>query len=117
MGDGTAAEITRLKRTDARKRQAIVAKCLSGHAIMADPRSYHVWLQLPHGWRSEAFAAAAARHGISLTPSNAFTIAPGHAPNAVRLALGLPTHSQLHAAGDKLAELLATLPDEADVTE
>jgi DNA-binding transcriptional MocR family regulator len=117
MGDGTAAEITRLKRTDARKRQAIVAKCLAGQAIVADPRSYHVWLQLPHGWRAEAFAAAAARHGISLTPSNAFTIAPGHAPNAVRLALGLPTHGQLHAAGDKLAELLATHPDEADVTE
>src|SRR5262252_10705874 len=117
MDDGTAAEIVRLKRTDARKRQAIVAKCLSGFEILADPRSYHVWLQLPQRWRSEAFAAAAARHGISLTPSNAFTIAPGHAPNAVRLALGLPTHPQLRAAGDRLAQLLATDPDEADVTE
>jgi DNA-binding transcriptional MocR family regulator len=117
MGDGTAAEIVRLKRTDVRKRQAIVAKCLSGFEILADPRSYHVWLQLPQRWRSEAFAAAAARHGISLTPSNAFTIAPGHAPNAVRLALGLPTHPQLRAAGDRLAQLLATAPDEADVTE
>jgi DNA-binding transcriptional MocR family regulator len=117
MGDGTAAEITRLKRTDARKRQAIVAKCLSGFEVVADPRSYHVWLQLPAGWRSEAFAAAAARYGISLTPSNAFTIAPGHAPNAVRLALGLPTHEQLRAAGDRLAQLLATDPDQADVTE
>jgi DNA-binding transcriptional MocR family regulator len=117
MGDGTAAEIVRLKRTDVRKRQAIVAKCLSGFEILADPRSYHVWLQLPQRWRSEAFAAAAARHGISLTPSNAFTIAPGHAPNAVRLALGLPTHPQLRAAGDRLAQLLAMDPDEADVTE
>jgi DNA-binding transcriptional MocR family regulator len=54
---------------------------------------------------------------ISLTPSNAFTIAPGHAPNAVRLALGLPTHPQLRTAGDRLAQLLATDPDEADVTE
>jgi DNA-binding transcriptional MocR family regulator len=117
MGDGTAAEITRLKRADAKTRQAIVAKCLSGFEILADPRSYHVWLQLPQRWRAEAFAAAAARHGISLTPSNAFTIAPGHAPNAVRLALGLPTHAQLRSAGDRLAELLATDPDEADVTE
>jgi DNA-binding transcriptional MocR family regulator len=117
MSDGTAAEIVRLKRTDARKRQAILAKCLSGFEISADPRSYHVWLQLPQQWRSEAFAAAAARHGISLTPSNAFTIAPGHAPNAVRLGLGLPTHPQLRAAGDRLAQLLATDPDEADVTE
>jgi DNA-binding transcriptional MocR family regulator len=117
MGDGTADEITRLKRTDARKRQEIVAQCLAGFEIVADARSYHVWLQLPEGWRSEAFAAAAARYGISLTPSNAFTIAPGHAPNAVRLALGLPTHSQLRKAGDRLAQLLATHPDETDVTE
>jgi DNA-binding transcriptional MocR family regulator len=117
LGDGTAAEITRLKRTDARKRQAIVAQCLADFAIMADTRSYHVWLQLPDGWRSEAFAAAAARYGISLTPSNAFTIVPGHAPNAVRLALGLPTHAQLRAAGDRLAQLLTTHPDETDVTE
>jgi DNA-binding transcriptional MocR family regulator len=117
MGDGTAAEITRLKRTDARKRQEIVAQCLAGFDIVADARSYHVWLQLPDGWRSEAFAAAAARYGISLTPSNAFTIAPGHAPNAVRLALGLPTHVQLRSAGDRLAQLLSTHPDEADVTE
>jgi DNA-binding transcriptional MocR family regulator len=117
MGDGTAAEITRLKRTDARKRQEIVAQCLAGFEIVADTRSYHVWLQLPDGWRSEGFVAAAARYGISLTPSNAFTIAPGHAPNAVRLALGLPTHAQLRAAANRLAQLLATHPDEADVTE
>jgi DNA-binding transcriptional MocR family regulator len=117
MGDGTAAEITRLKRTDARRRQAIVANCLSGFHIVADPHSYHVWLQLPDGWRSEAFAAAAARYGISLTPSSAFTIAPGHAPNAVRLALGLPTHEQLRTAADRIARLLATDPDQADVTE
>jgi DNA-binding transcriptional MocR family regulator len=117
MGDGTAAEIARLKRADARKRQAIVAKCLSGYEIVADPRSYHVWLRLPDGWRSEAFATAAARYGIALTPSNAFTIAPGHAPNAVRLALGLPTHGELRAAGAGLAELLGTHPDAADVTE
>src|SRR5262249_26868827 len=117
MGDGTAAEITRLKRADARRRQTIVAKCLSKFEIVADPRSYHVWLQLPQGWRSEAFVAAAARDGISLTPSSAFTIAPGHAPNAVRLALGLPAHEQLRAASDRLAQMLAADPDQADVTE
>jgi DNA-binding transcriptional MocR family regulator len=117
MADGTAAEIVRLKRADARRRQAIVAERLSGFRIEADTRSYHAWLHLPDGWRSEAFAAAAARCGISLTPSSAFTIAPGHAPNAVRLALGLPTHEELRTAATRLARLLASHPDEADVTE
>ena len=117
MADGTAAEIARLKRSDAKRRQAIVAKCLSGYAIEADQRSYHTWLHLPDGWRSEAFAAAAARQGISLTPSSAFTVSPGHAPNAVRLALGLPTHEALRLAATRLAQILASHPDETDVTE
>jgi DNA-binding transcriptional MocR family regulator len=117
MADGTAAEIVRLKRSDAKRRQAIVAECLSGFEIDADRRSYHAWLHLPDGWRSEAFAAAAARCGISLTPSSAFTMAPGYAPNAVRLALGRPTHEELRSAARKLARLLASHPDESDVTE
>jgi DNA-binding transcriptional MocR family regulator len=117
MSDGTAAEIARLKRTDAQQRQAIIAECFAGHAIEADRRSYHAWLHLPNGWRSEAFAAAAARCGISLTPSSAFTVTPGHAPNAVRLALGLPTHEELRNAARKLAQLLASHPDERDLTE
>ena len=117
MADGTAAEIARLKRSDAKRRQAIVAKSLSGYAIEADRRSYHTWLHLPDGWRSEAFAAAAARCGIALTPSSAFTVTPGHAPNAVRLALGLPTHDELQFAATRLAQLLASNPDETDATE
>jgi DNA-binding transcriptional MocR family regulator len=117
MVDGTAAEMARQKRADARRRQAIVAGCLAGFEIEADPRSYHTWLHLPDGWRSELFAAAAARCGISLTPSSAFTVAPGHVPNAVRLALGLPSHEELRTAATKLAELLASHPDETDATE
>ena len=117
MSDGTAAELARLKRRDALIRQAILSECLSPFAIARDVRSYHAWLNLPNGWRSEAFTAAAARAGISLTPSSAFTVAPGHAPNAVRIALGLPTHEELRSAAKRLASLLASHPDEAEVTE
>src|SRR5262249_19325374 len=117
MADGTAAEIARQKRADARHRQRIVAECLSRFEIDADSRSYHVWLHLPGRWPSDAFAAAAARRGISLTPSSAFTVAPGHAPNAVRLALGLPSHEELRIAATKLTDLLTSHPDESNMTE
>jgi DNA-binding transcriptional MocR family regulator len=117
MADGTAAEITRLKRTDARRRQAIVAELLAGYEVEADRGSYHAWVHLPNGWRSEAFTAAASRYGIAITPSSAFTVTPGHAPNAVRLALGLPTHDALRMAASKLAQLLASDPDAAELTE
>ncbi|MBV8926192.1 MAG: PLP-dependent aminotransferase family protein [Bradyrhizobium sp.] len=117
LADGTAAEITRRKRADAGVRQAIVADCLAGHRIEADPRSYHAWLELPEGWRAEALTAAAARAGIAITPASAFAIAPGHSPNAVRLALGLPSHAELRQALMRLAALLAARAEEADVTE
>ncbi len=117
MADGTAAEISRLKRGDAPRRQAIVGECLADFDIDADLRSYHLWLHLPKRWRSEAFVAAAARIGISLTASSAFTVAPGHAPNAVRLALGLPAHDTLRTAATRLAELLSSDPQDIAVTE
>lgn len=117
MSDGTAAEIARLKRNAARRRQAIVADCLKGFDCSADPGSYHVWLKLPEGWRSEAFAAAAARAGVSITPSSAFAMTAGHAPNAVRLALGLPPSAELELGLERLRELLRSGPDAMDITE
>ncbi|MDU6671987.1 MAG: PLP-dependent aminotransferase family protein, partial [Bradyrhizobium sp.] len=97
-------------------RQAIVAECLAGLRIDADPRSYHVWLHLPEGWRAEALTAAAARAGIAITPASAFAVAHGHSPNAVRLALGLPSHDDLRTALWRLAGLLSH-HDASDMTE
>src|ERR1700704_257885 len=85
MGDGTAAELSRLKRIDAVRRQQIAVKCLAGFEIQTNYRSYHLWLTLPPHWRSQTFVAAAARRDIALTPSTTFAATPGHAPNAVRL--------------------------------
>jgi DNA-binding transcriptional MocR family regulator len=117
LADGTAADLIRRKRADGRERQALVAECLAGYRIQADPRSYHVWLELPEGWRADSFTAAAARAGIALTPGSAFATAPGHSPNAVRLGLGLPAHAELRKGLMRLAGLLAARPEEADVTE
>ncbi|WP_158933254.1 PLP-dependent aminotransferase family protein [Acidisphaera sp. S103] len=117
MSDGTAREIALRKRADAQLRQGIVAARLGSSAFQADGRSYHAWLHLPERWRSEAFVAAAARVSVAVTPSSAFTITPGHAPNAVRLALGLPSHEELETALTRLRHLLDGGPDSTDVTE
>lgn len=117
MGDGTAAELIRLKRADAQRRQQMAAERLAGFEIQADARSYHLWLSLPHHWRSQALVAAAARRDIALTPSTTFAITPGHAPNAVRLALAAPTLDQLDFALRTLADILRTQQDDFDSTE
>ena len=117
MADGTVAELSRLKRLDARARQKLAAELLSGFEIQTNEKSYHLWLTLPPHWRSQTFVAAAARRDIALTPSTTFAAAPGHAPNAVRLALGAPTMVQLDAGLRTLAALLNARENDFDSTE
>jgi len=117
MADGTAAELAKLKRRDARARQKLAADHLSAFEIHANEKCYHLWLTLPPHWRSQTFVAAAARRDIALTPSTTFAATPGHAPNAVRLALGAPTMDQLDVALRTLAALLHSREDESDSTE
>jgi DNA-binding transcriptional MocR family regulator len=116
MGDGTVSELVRLKRIDAARRQQMAAKHLAGFEVQANIQSYHLWLTLPPHWRSQTFVAAAARRDIALTPSTTFAVAPGHAPNAVRLALGAPSTEQLDSALRTLAGLL-TEQEDFDTTE
>jgi DNA-binding transcriptional MocR family regulator len=117
MSDGTAGEITRLKREDAKVRQRIAAELLAGLQVQTNPKSYHLWLTLPDEWRSQTFVAAAARHDIALTPSSAFAVNQGHAPNAVRLALAQPPIAQLREALATLAHILKGRDEDAYFTE
>jgi DNA-binding transcriptional MocR family regulator len=117
MGDGTVAELTRLKRLDARARQKLAANRLSGFEIQTNEKSYHLWLTLPAHWRSQTFATAAARRDIALTPSTTFAVIPGHAPNAVRLALAAPTMDQLDTGLRTLAAMLNAREEDFDSTE
>src|SRR5712675_124510 len=117
MGDGTAAELARLKRIDAQQRQKIAVACLSGLEIQTHSKSYHLWLTLPPHWRSQAFVAAAARRDIALTPSTTFAVSPGHAPNGVRLALAAPPLDQLETALRTLSGMLSAKEEDFDSTE
>lgn len=117
MGDGTAAELARLKRIDAQQRQKIAAACLSGFELQTNSKSYHLWLTLPPHWRSQTFVAAAARRDIALTPSTTFAVTPGHAPNAIRLALAAPPIEQLEAGLRTLSGMLNAKEEDFDSTE
>jgi DNA-binding transcriptional MocR family regulator len=117
MADGTAAELSRLKRLDAIRRQQMAAKWLSGYEIQSSGKAYHLWLKLPSHWRSQTFVAAAAGRDIALTPSTTFAAIPGHAPNAVRLALAAPAIDQLETALRTLAGILNAKEEDFDSTE
>jgi len=117
MGDGTVTELIRLKRLDARARQKLAADRLSGFEIQTNEKCYHLWLTLPAHWRSQSLVAAAARRDIALTPSMTFAATPGHAPNAVRLALAAPAMDQLDSGLRSLAAILNAREDDFDSTE
>lgn len=112
MSDGTAAGLVAAKRRDAVVRQRILRTALTGLALHSNPLAYHGWLSLPEPWRAERFAAAAAQRGIAVTPAAAFAVGPGHAPNAVRLALSAPPLEELERALQTLAALARTSPAE-----
>jgi DNA-binding transcriptional MocR family regulator len=117
IGDGTVAELTRLKRLDARARQKLASDRLSGFQVQSNEKCYHLWLTLPPHWRSQTFVAVAARRDIALTPSTTFAVTPGHAPNAVRLALAAPTMDQLDIGLRTLAATLNAREEDFDTTE
>jgi DNA-binding transcriptional MocR family regulator len=112
MADGTAAAISADKRRDAAVRQRRLRKAFAGLTLRSNPKAYHAWLVLPDRWRAEAFVAAAAQRGVGITPAAAFTVTPGHAPNAVRIALASPQIEVLEAALQTLATLARENPRE-----
>jgi len=100
--DGTVARLVAAKREEAARRQRLVAGHLAGFCVRSDPRACFAWWELPAPWRADTFTAAAAAHGIAVTPGPAFSVAPGRTPDAVRLGLA-------SAAGADLERALGTL--------
>jgi DNA-binding transcriptional MocR family regulator len=111
IADGTVARLTRDKRRDAVARQRILLKTCPDMSIQADPRAYHAWVHLPGEWRAETFTAAAAQKGIAVAPSSAFAVGPGHAPNAIRVALACPPLKVLAESLSTLNELVRATPE------
>jgi DNA-binding transcriptional MocR family regulator len=111
--DGTAAHVAKLKREDARVRQQLASKILAGARISADNSAFYLWLNLPESWRADMFVAAAAVRGVAITPASAFALTPGHAPNAVRIAISAPPMQKLERGLLTIRTLLASSPSDA----
>ena len=105
MADGTVERLVAAKREDAAARQRLVAEELGEFAVRADPLTYYAWWELPAPWRADTFTAAAAVHGIAVTPGTAFSVDPKVTPNAVRLGLASAAVPDLRRALRVLAGL------------
>ncbi|MEE1937986.1 PLP-dependent aminotransferase family protein [Streptomyces sp. TRM 70361] len=110
--DGTVRSVVRAKQRDAAHRQEIAARRLGEFAVRGGPLSYSCWWELPRPWRADMFVAAAARHGIAVTPAAAFAVGGARAPGAVRVGLASPSPEVLDRALATLAALARSAPDD-----
>jgi DNA-binding transcriptional MocR family regulator len=113
IADGTAERLGRLKRRDARARQTLAARILANASVRADKNAFHLWLELPDTWRADTFVSAAAQRGVAITPASAFAVTPGHAPNAVRIAVSAPSPKDLEHGLQTIRSLAASSPYDA----
>ncbi|MFE5037953.1 PLP-dependent aminotransferase family protein [Streptomyces sp. NPDC056683] len=115
IGDGTVARLVAAKREQAARRQRLLREALAGFAVRADPHGYFAWWELPEPWRADGFTAAAAAHGIAVTPGTAFRVDPKRTPDAVRLGLASAAEPELAVALRTLAALAARGPRQPPV--
>lgn len=108
---GAADRLVRWQRQEADARQAIAAQALEGLRVRGHPASFHVLIELPPPWRSDAFAMAARERGVTVVPLSAFAAAGEPAMQGVRASLSAaPDRAALRQALATLRELALTPP-------
>ncbi len=87
--EGTATKIVQQKRAETALRNRIARRVLGESAVTADPRSLHLWLELPKRWSGDAFAEEARRRHVRVASASSFAVG-ADVPRAVRLSIGAP---------------------------
>ena len=76
-------------RAESVARQALAARHLARHAVLAQPEGFHLWLPLASSWSMVEFASYLRTRGVGVVASAAFAT-DGNPPDAVRVCLGEP---------------------------
>ncbi|PCG82102.1 GntR family transcriptional regulator [Streptomyces sp. WZ.A104] len=112
QADGAVDLLVRAKRREVMARQEIARAHLGDFRTRSDPLSCYLWWELPSPWRADTFVAAAARHGIAVTPAAAFAVGRHRGPQAIRLGLASPTAATLSRALSTLGDLARSAPED-----
>jgi DNA-binding transcriptional MocR family regulator len=90
IDDGTADAMLTAVRAESMARQALAARHLAGHPVLAQPEGFHLWLPLASAWSMVEFALYLRTQGAGVVASAAFST-DGNPPDAVRICLGGPS--------------------------
>lgn len=85
--DGTVARIAEQKRTEISFRNRAARRILE-HAS-GDPRSSHLWVELPRRWTPDAFVEEARRRRVRVASASSFAVGDD-VPRAYRVSIGAP---------------------------
>ncbi|QUS35062.1 PLP-dependent aminotransferase family protein [Falsirhodobacter algicola] len=110
---GVATDLRRRVQAEFSDRLAMVVEALDGQDLRWQPGLPFVWLRLPSGWRASTFTRMAEAEGILMRSADEYVLIHGHAPNAVRLAIGgAVPRERLRAALAQLRQMLLDPPSE-----
>jgi DNA-binding transcriptional MocR family regulator len=115
IDDGRAHEAARRQRVEAAARNDMAAVLL-GEQVRPPSTAFNVWLPLAAPWRSSAFVAEAARHGVSLAPTESFAVGRPHRDGVRVSVTAAPDRATLSRGLKALAGLLAVAPDQLGMT-
>ncbi|WP_295048636.1 PLP-dependent aminotransferase family protein [uncultured Paracoccus sp.] len=93
--DGTVDRLILWQREALRERHRIAQEVLGEASFHAHPQSLHLWLELPPGSNEDDFVAQARRRGVAVASGGAFRIDDRGRRDAVRIALGSTSASDL----------------------
>ncbi len=111
IDDGTADRVVERKRAESAARQRLAREILAGIPYRAHPHGYHLWIELPGGWKSAELVAEAHRRGVAVTPAETFAVGDEPVAPAVRACLGAaPDRQDVRTALTVLAGILRGAP-------
>lgn len=92
INDGTFDEMVESIRLESNHRQLIAQEYLSDYKILAHPNGFHLWLNLPKDYKSQAASVASflRSNGLSAVSSAAFCTS-NNPEEAIRICLGGPS--------------------------
>ncbi|KCV83616.1 GntR family transcriptional regulator [Actibacterium atlanticum] len=116
LSDPKAEAIRQSVLRDNAARVAVMTETLGAFGIQTRPDIAYAYLPMPVGWRASTFTRAAEERDILIRNIDAYVLADGRAPNAVRLAVnGRVSLDSFRAACEVLRDLLSDPPHEMGV--
>lgn len=111
IDSGAAEKLLAWQLEEIAARQRMARERLAAFAPRGRPHGFHLWLELPMGWRAPALLERLERQGVRATSAEPFCLGSEPAPQAIRLCVSAaPNRAALARALEIIATTLEGAP-------